>query len=67
MKRLEECTVTEVDWLIDHIGRNMPLGFEKLAMSGSVTKTERQNNQKLDAMCKALERRRELVGQSRAH
>ena len=61
MKILEDMqTVTEIDWLIDQIVRNMPLGFEKLARSGSVMEAERQDKHKLDAMCKALKRRREL-------
>jgi len=54
-------TVQEVDAFIDlEICRNLPLGFRTQVEAGNWSAEERSANPKLDAVCKALERRAEL-------
>lgn len=49
-------TVAEVETLIDEICRHLP-ELRAKAESGTWTTEERATNSKLDAVCKALERR----------
>lgn len=62
MRELSEMTLpSEVDAFIDEICRNMPPGwFHARAEAGSWTSKERAADPKLDAVCKALERRAKL-------
>ena len=60
MKTLpEHYTVAEVDDLISEIERHTP-GLRQRAESGECTAAKRAGDMKLDAMCRALERRAEL-------
>ena len=64
MKELREMqTVEEVDDLIGEIGRDMP-GLRYYAEAGKFSAKDRAESPKLDAMCKALERRAEIAGQN---
>jgi hypothetical protein len=61
MKSPRECkTLKEIDDLIEETGRHMPQ-LEAEARSRNWSAAERAANFKIDAMCRALERRAELA------
>ena len=65
MKNLEDLfTVRQVDEFIDEICRNLSpdacVALRARAEASNMTSTERAKEPKLDAVCKALERRVEL-------
>jgi len=63
MKDISELyTPAEVDARIDEICRNMP-GLRAKVESGDYTAAERASDPKVDAVCRALERRAELEGE----
>ena len=67
MQKLSELyTLDAVDDLIDEICRNMPPGFRRIVDSGTWSPEERARDMKIDAVCKALERRAQLEEEIRS-